>query len=658
MLTQYPGENDYNQYLTKHGGHSNAFTASCSTNYYFELSASATANSSSPSSNNSRETPFPTPKEQTPLYGALDRFAQFFIRPLFLEDTLDRELKAVDSENKKNLQSDAWRLNQLNKSTSNKTHPFHSFATGNYKVLHDDPIERGVNIRKEFIDFHHKHYSANRMKLAVLGRESLEQLQSWVVELFSDVENKQLPKLRWDNMRIYGPDEVGTQIFTRPVMDTRYLDLHFEFPDEDELYETHPGKYIAHLIGHEGSGSILSYLKKKGWVNELSSGSAPICPGTGLFTVRLSLTEEGLKHYQEITKIFFQYVAMLKEQPPLEWIVSELMKLAEVEFRFRQKSQPSDTVSRLSGYMQKPWRREWLMSGSTIIRKFDPVGIERGLEHIKPANLRLLLISRELPVEVNQKEKWYGTEYRYEKIPDDFMRELEAAARATASERPAEIHLPGKNEFIPQRLDVEKSDVAIPAIAPKLIRNEENVRTWFKKDDQFWVPKANIHVCLRSPTVNLTPLNAVMTSLYLELVEDSLVEYSYNAEIAGLCSYVHNHGQGIDISTMGYSEKIAVLLEKILIAMRHLEIKQERFDVIKERMLRSYKNIEYQEPFRQISSDSRWLMSEKGWANHQLSEELPSVTSDDLRAFFPQVLRQMHVEVLVHGNLYKEVNFD
>jgi len=641
--------------LTKHGGHSNAFTASCSTNYYFELSASSTSNSASPSANNSKETLCSIPKEKAPLYGALDRFAQFFIRPLFLEDTLDRELKAVDSENKKNLQSDAWRLNQLNKSTSNKTHPFHAFATGDYKVLHDDPIERGVNIRKEFINFHHKNYSANRMKLAVLGRESLEQLQSWVVELFSDVENKQLPKLRWDNMRIYGQDEIGTQIFTRPVMDTRYLDLYFEFPDEDDLYETHPGKYIAHLIGHEGPGSVLSYLKKKGWVNELSSGSASICPGTGLFTARLSLTEEGLKHYQEITKIFFQYVAMLKEQPPLEWIVAELMKLAEVEFRFRQKSQPSDTVSRLSGDMQKPWRREWLMSGSTIIRKFDPEGIERGLSHIDPANLRLLLISRELPVEVNQREKWYGTEYRYEKIPEDFMRELQAAAKATASERPAELHLPGKNEFIPQRLEVEKTDVATPAIAPRLIRNDENVRSWFKKDDQFWVPKANVYVCLRSPMVNMTPLNAVMTSLYLELVEDSLIEYSYNADIAGLYSSANSHGQGIDICTMGYSEKMAVLIEKILVAMRDLEIKQERFDVIKERMLRAYKNIEYQEPFRQISSVSRWLMSEKGWANHQLSEELPFVTSDDLRAFFPQVLRQMHVEVLVHGNLYKEV---
>ena len=110
----------------------------------------------------------------------MDRFSQFFVNPLFLEDTLDRELQAVDSENKKNLQSDPWRLQQLNKSLSGKQHPFHKFSTGNYKVLHDDPIERGVKIRDAFINFYKKHYSANRMKLAVLGMETLDELEAWV----------------------------------------------------------------------------------------------------------------------------------------------------------------------------------------------------------------------------------------------------------------------------------------------------------------------------------------------------------------------------------------------------------------------------------------------------------------------------------------------
>ncbi|CAL9081152.1 unnamed protein product [Musa textilis] len=44
---------------------------------------------------------------------ALDRFAQFFISPLMSPDATLREIKAVDSENQKNLLSDGWRMSQV-----------------------------------------------------------------------------------------------------------------------------------------------------------------------------------------------------------------------------------------------------------------------------------------------------------------------------------------------------------------------------------------------------------------------------------------------------------------------------------------------------------------------------------------------------------------
>jgi insulysin len=44
-------------------------------------------------------------QQQEHLPGALDRFAQFFITPLFTESATNREMNAVDSENAKNQQS-------------------------------------------------------------------------------------------------------------------------------------------------------------------------------------------------------------------------------------------------------------------------------------------------------------------------------------------------------------------------------------------------------------------------------------------------------------------------------------------------------------------------------------------------------------------------
>ena len=573
---------------------------------------------------------------------------------MFLEDTLDRELKAVDSENKKNLQSDTWRLYQLNRSLSNPKHPFCHFSTGNYKTLHDDPLKRGVQIRDEFIKFYEKHYSANRMKLVVLGREGLNELEKWVQELFSDVPNKDLEQNRWDDVPPYTESELLTQVFAKPVLDSRMVDIYFPYQDEEELFEAHPGRYITHLLGHEGPGSVLAYLKAKGWANGLGAGSYSLCPGSAFLSVSVRLTEDGLSHYQEVVTSIFEYIALLKEDPPQKWIFEELKRMSEVDFRFKQKSPASKTTSALSGTMQKPYPRDWLLSGPRLMRKWDPESISKGLSYLRPDNFRIHIISQQYPGDWDKKEKWYGTDYKYEKIPEEFLERIRVAARSTASERPTELHLPLKNDFIPTNLEVEKREVAEPLKAPKLIRNDEKARVWWKKDDRFWVPKANVRITLRSPVVSVTPRSSVITQLYCELVNDALVEYAYNAEIAGLEYEFSSHSLGIDIKLSGYNDKMAVLLEKVLTYARDLEVKEERFKIIKDRLTRGYRNWEFQTPYQQVGTFTRWLSNDKGWINEQYEEELPTVVADEVRAFIPQLLSQMHIEVLAHGNLYKE----
>lgn len=291
---KYPVENEYNQYLQAHSGTSNAYTSTTSTNYHFEVSAKP-SNDEEPSATN-----------PSPLLGALDRFAQFFVEPLFLENTLDRELRAVDSENKKNLQSDTWRLHQLDKSLSNPKHPYCHFSTGNVETLKTIPESRGLNIRDKFIEFYEKHYSANRMKLCVLGREPLDALQAWVSEFFSVIKNQDLQPNRWPHEVPFTQEQLGTICWAKPVMDSRELSLSFPFLDEDLLFETQPSRYLSHLIGHEGPGSIMAYIKSKGWANGLSAGAYPVCPGTpGLFECQIRLTPEVCSLHISFALTFF-----------------------------------------------------------------------------------------------------------------------------------------------------------------------------------------------------------------------------------------------------------------------------------------------------------------------------------------------------------------
>ena len=572
-----------------------------------------------------------------------------------MESTLDRELRAVDSENKKNLQSDQWRLAQLSRTISNPKHPFSKFSTGNLETLRDLPEKRGVKIREKFIEFYEKHYSANLMKLVVLGKEPLDELEQWVDELFTGVKNKDLLENRWD-----GPEqpfteaELSTQIFAKPVMESRSLEMWFPYPDEEDLYETQPSRFLGHLLGHEGPGSILAYIKEKGWANGLSCEYYPLCPGTAFFDLDIRLTPDGLEHYQDVMKVVFQYISLMKEQPPLEWMFDEMKTMGNVNFRFKQKSPASRFTSATSAVMQKPLPRQWLLSGSTKLRKFDPDGIVRAMQSLRPDNFRMMIISQDQPVSLDRKEKWYGTEYAVQDIPEDLLSELHKSWQSGARERPKELHLPHKSEFIPTRLDVEKKDKAEPVTAPKLIRNDEMMRVWWKKDDRFWVPKTNFLVTIRSSMTYATPANHVKTKLFCELVKDSLSEYAYDADISGLVYNTSGTALGIDVNIGGYSDKLPVLLEKVLRSMKELKVSPDRFKIIKERISRGYKNWDYQKPYYQVGSYVRWLTHEKSWINHQYAAELPNIEADDVQTFVPQILGHNHIEILAHGNLYKE----
>ncbi|KAG8271133.1 hypothetical protein J6590_069509 [Homalodisca vitripennis] len=277
---KYPLENEYSKYLSEHGGSSNASTSSDHTNFFFDI----------------------VPDH---LPGALDRFAQFFLCPLFTESATDREVNAVNSEHEKNIPSDSWRMDQLDKSTSKPGHPYSQFGTGNKLTLDTIPKELGINVRDELLKFHDKWYSSNIMSLAILGKEDLDTLEKIAVDLFSGVKNKQVTSPIWLE-HPFGPDQVKMKGFIVPIKDLRNLNINFPIPDLHEYYKSGPGHYLSHLFGHEGPGSLLSELRSRGWCNSLVGGVRHGSKGFSFFGINVDLTEQGIQHIDSIVKLVFQ----------------------------------------------------------------------------------------------------------------------------------------------------------------------------------------------------------------------------------------------------------------------------------------------------------------------------------------------------------------
>lgn len=203
-------QGEYLNYLSRHGGSANAGTYADSTKYYFDITPAKFSN-------------------------ALDRFAQFFIAPLYTEELTEKEINAIESEHQKNLQIDAWRIKMVSKSLVNKSHPYCKFGTGNKWTLWENTKETGVKIREELINFQNRWYSSNIMGLCVSGRESLDELEEMVLSKFSAVKNKNIEAPHWEPLKFEG-EEQGVLLNVLPVKDTRTICISFPCPDFDLLY--------------------------------------------------------------------------------------------------------------------------------------------------------------------------------------------------------------------------------------------------------------------------------------------------------------------------------------------------------------------------------------------------------------------------------------
>ncbi|CAJ0633735.1 13753_t:CDS:10 [Entrophospora sp. SA101] len=589
---KYPKENEYSEYLSNHGGYSNAYTSVDHTNYYFEVA-------------------------HENLEGALD-------------SCTDREILAVDSEFKKNLQSDSRRLYQIDKAISNPKHPYKKFGTGNLVTLKDNPLKEGLDIRDD---------KYNEI-------EPLDQLTRWVVDKFSDVNNKSIPAPSFEE-NPFTKNELMKKVYVKPIKDLINLEIKFPFPVQDPLFRTKPGRYISHLLGHEGTGSIFSLLKKKGLANSLGAGSGDVSAGFGFFNIDVDLTESGLANYEEVVKIIFQYIKMLKNEGIKEWIYNEAKTLSAISFKFKEKSRPESYTSYLSNALQSSYPREWVLSKPYIFREYDPKLIQESLDWLRPDNFNLTLVSQTF-TDLDQKEKWYGVEYKVEPISENLLQELKSETIDS------ELKLPLSNEFIPTNFEIKKQEVITPLKHPNLIKNTDLVRIWYKKDDTFWVPKVYIWFKIQCPLVYTTPAHAVKARLYTDLITDALNEYSYNAEVAGLHASLRYGNDGFYFFISGYNDKVVVLLEKVLLKVKNYEVDSKRFDIHKEKLLRIYRNTLYDKPYQIAMYYVSNLLYQKFWTNEEKLSALENIVSQDIQNFYSYILNNLHIECLVHGNVDKE----
>ncbi|KAJ1774430.1 metalloprotease [Coemansia sp. RSA 1824] len=607
-------------YLSAHGGYSNAYTDLEDTCYYFEVRYDA-------------------------LGGALDRFSQFFIEPLFTADCTDREVKAVDSEHKKNIQNDMWRQYQLEKELSSPDHPFSMFATGNYDTLSGAARRMGVDLRERLLDFHAKYYSADIMRLVVVGRDSLDQLTEWVVSKFSGIQSKGLTKPLFKGHPLTAR-EMGQMIYLKSIREQRTLDLTFALPDLKPYHRSKPAQYLGSLLGHEGRGSILSCLRKRGWATTIVAGRAPTsAEGFDMFKITVSLTEPGLENYTEVVRMVFAYIQLLQSKRPQRWFHDELRRISEIEYRFMEKYDAVALASSLASVMQNRYlSAECMLSDSVRLKDFDEDLLVWTQGFLKPDNVRIVLAARDLDVEFDRTEKHYGLDYRTEPISEQLMHEIRGDLEYD------ELHLPEPNQFIPDNMEVKSERHDTVCEAPTLLKLAEGLELWFKQDDRFFLPRGNVRLLIETPRAYESPLTSVFNQLFMMVLKDTLTEITYDAEIAGLWFEIRDTIEGIVVHIDGFNDKLLQLLEILVKTLRTCKVEQTQFDVYSREVKKKLDNARHSEPYGHVQTNTSFLNQGIMWRFMDKLAAFDLVTIDRLQLFIDSLFEQTRVQMLVTGN--------
>nr|WP_256417760.1 insulinase family protein [Marinobacterium sp. xm-d-420] len=609
---KYPEADAYQAFINSNGGSHNAFTAYDDTNYFFDVRAEA----------------FPE---------ALDRFAQFFIAPLFTEAYVDRERNAVHSEYESKRLDDGRRIYVAKKEAMNPEHNWTQFSVGNLDTLENTPENP---IRPDLIDFYNRYYSANLMTLVVSAPLSLDELETLVTQRFSKVKNSNATPYS-DAVPLFTENEIGREIRIKTLKESRQLTLTFPVPPREGYWKKKPLYFIANQIGYEGKGSLLSYLKDEGLADSVGAWIGIDQPEQSTFDIHIDLTLKGLEQKERVIEAVFSKIELIKQAGVQQSLFDEQALLAMNEFRFQQSSEPIHNVMRLS-QMMVDYPEAELIRASYAFDQFDAALINDYLSYMTPDNLVLGLYSQE--VETDQQEPRYEIDYSIKTIDSALLERWRSPKSIPA------LSIKPLNPYIADQFDLlEEAQAEIP----ETIFQKGNLTALHKVDVSYKQPRGAINLAILSNNAQPDAAASVANSLLTDMINEQLNEALYDAALAGLNAELYPHLRGLSIKVSGYNQRLDRLLETLLRSLSMPLQDEALFARLKQNLKEDLANSLKEKPYnRTFALLYQELLN--SWSSKEKLSVIDSITLADLSKQREQLLAESQLKLFIHGNINRK----
>ncbi|KAJ9066056.1 hypothetical protein DSO57_1013498 [Entomophthora muscae] len=297
--------------------------------------------------------------------------------PVFDSAAVEREARMIELEHMKNMDDEMARLDQAMRVMSNTHHPFSRFYTGTYKTL--------TCKAKALSHFHAKFYHPHLMKLAIVDARPIHELKQLVMQSFSSLKGKPLTKRTKPNVKPFLPQHTGFEMKIKAS--SKRIFLQFEVPPGETL------EVLSRILAHRAKGSILQLLKARAWAYNLECFVFDYSDLT-IFTIKISPTNAGINHREDILAIFFSYIDFLKLSSP-----HSLQAIAD------------EHHTHLS-----PRTHALLLTTTTPQNNYSHSHFLKTLNKLTPTNLRMFTTGIQIPP-TSPIEHWYNTHYQLQPLP-------------------------------------------------------------------------------------------------------------------------------------------------------------------------------------------------------------------------------------------------
>ena len=567
----------------------------------------------------------------------------------------------------------SWALHHTSQSERRSTLPL--------QTLLDDTLQQGIDLRGQLLRFHDKYYSANCMTLCVSSPQPIAQMQRTVTQLFSAVPNKHTPNptLEWwgrvPAFEAPAAQQLPPLLQVVPVGEARRLTVSWPMwirgeQQRKELLATKPENIISHLLGHEGAGSIRSYLVAKNYGNGVQAAVSSDNSDTQIFEVSVDLTELGSLHVTDIVESIFSYLHLLVkdgESSIPDYVFDEVSLISQLAFNYSEKSEPSSYVSSLVTDMQlfKDAPQQYL-TGSVLMPARSAEGrqaVFAYLLNLSAEASRIKVVSKDFKNKTSEVGRYYNTEYNNATVGAADLKRWQQALQGGGGRQYAPLHLPAPNELIPRDFsilapnsDVLHMDMAKLNAPPVEIRSDERWSVYHKLDESFNQPKAYTVISLAVSSSTYDALFVVNSKLFVNCFLDSINEYLYEARLAGLGVELDFTSKGVQLIFSGYDDRMPIFIDHVVRALLAFRIDDnvDNYNRFRDLINREFMGWATQQPYYHASYYSQLAQETLQFPISDLLAALQRADIGMLRGFFQNSLRRSFGTALVAGNVDRE----